>query len=439
MTTPDDSLPYSEDSEKAILSVLMQLPDMAEDVAAELHDQHFYHPANKLLFQTLMRAHAEGRPCDLVGITTFTMDLGIIDNVGGPGTLADIYSFLPTYAHYPYYRDILIQKEKVRAFLIRLDEAKKEALEIGHEDPSALIQKTQDGMGEILKADPTKKDETFKEQLRSYVDVLEARILGHAETGIPTRWDRWNAVFGGITPTMWTISAFPGCGKTALAQNLAEDVLAHDAEVIWFSYEMSKTETIDRLVCAKARIPSQKIFFPKNNPMDNREAAHVMASIKGMLGHNLHLRCDPTLTIEQIVTEVRRMKRKRPNLKLAIIDYLQLIPTKKEFKQRSEQVAYISRTAKRDIQAANEICCVMLSQLNDEGKTLDSRAPIQDSSCIVRIEPEFSETVKNREVIHPAGIRVGKNRNLPSGELLKMRLNGQFFTFEEYAPDVVKQ
>lgn len=133
------------------------------------------------------------------------------------------------------------------------------------------------------------------------------------------------------------------------------------------------------------------------------------------------------------------MKRKRPNLKLAIIDYLQLIPTKKEFKQRSEQVAYISRTAKRDIQAANEICCVMLSQLNDEGKTLDSRAPIQDSSCIVRIEPEFSETVKNREIVHPAGIRVGKNRNLPSGELLKMRLNGQFFTFEEYAPDVVKQ
>lgn len=438
--TEASALPYSDEAEKAILSVLMQSPHRAEDISVELREEHFYNPINRLLFQTLLRCHAEGRPMDLVGLSHYMIQVGMIDKVGGPATLTEIYAFIPTTGHYVYYRDILLREEKIRSFLLALEDARKNTMELGHEDPLPLIQSTQDAIGEILKGDSSKKDESFKEQLVDYIDSLEARILGETETAIPTRWRRWNKVFGGITPTMWMIRAFPASGKSSLAQNMVEDVLASGKEVLWYSYEMGKMETIDRMVCAKARIPSEKVFFPKGNPMNNEEVKHVMSSIRSMLEQKLHLRCNPTWTVEQIVVETRRMKRKHPNLALVVIDYLQIIPTKKDFgAKRSDQVAYISRTIKRDIQAANEVACVILSQLNDDGKTLDSRAPEQDCSCIVTIEKEHTEVVRGKSTTYPAGVRVNKNRNLPSGELLKLKLNGQFFTFEEYHPETVQQ
>ena len=441
MNTPDltSALPFSDEGEKAILSTLMQYPQKAEDVASELTEDHFYHPINRLLFSTLLICHGEGRPMDLVGMTHYLMDAGLMDKVGGPATLTDLYSFLPTHAHYYYYRDILVQKLKLRQFLSGLEEARKNALEIGHEDPVLLIQSTLDTIDKILKDDPNKKDPAFKEQLNEYVDVLEKRILGQVQTGIPSRWPSWNRAFGGITPTMFTICAYQKSGKTSLVQNLAEDVLEKEYGVLWFNYEMSKTETIDRLVCAKSRVPSEKVFFPMQNIMSKEEAKKVMQAISGMKKQKLHLRCEPTWTLEKLVIETRRMIRKHPEIRLVIIDYLQIIPTKKEFKNRSEQVAYISRTVKREIQAAHEVAVVILSQLNDDGKTLDSRAPLQDSSCVLTIEREHTETVKGKTTTYPAGIRVNLNRNLQAGQLLKIRLDGQFFTFEEYTPDVVKQ
>ncbi|WP_075090032.1 DnaB-like helicase C-terminal domain-containing protein [Verrucomicrobium spinosum] len=161
-----------------------------------------------------------------------------------------------------------------------------------------------------------------------------------------------------------------------------------------------------------------------------------------MMNFGLHLRCEPTWTVEQIVAETRAMKRRNANLKLVVVDYLQLVPTAKDFgAKRSDQVAYISRTLKRDVSAANGIAVVVLSQLNDDGKTLDSRAPGQDASNVLFIEQagETRDPVTRKAVKKEGGLRVAKNRNGPRGHLLPIRLEGASFCFEEREMGVVRQ
>jgi replicative DNA helicase len=440
MNLTAQSIPYSLSTEQGVLSCYLQSPKrLLPDAAVDVPLDYFYHPANRIIYEVLLGFIQNDKPIDLVSLSHYLIDAGLIDKIGGPATLADLYSFVPTPAHYEYYLGILKQKDHQRKILAGCQEIHEEALKLGDDDASELLTKACDTFQKIGSSSGDKKEVQFSDQLTAYVDTLEDRILGKVQTGIPSRWRAWNKAFGGITPTMWTVCAFPKSGKTALAQNMAEDVLASGAEVLWYSYEMGETETIDRLVCAKSRVSSEKIFFPMQNPMTKEEAKAAMQAIGSMKNNKLHLRCEPTWTIEKIVAETRRMVRRNPGIRLIIIDYLQLVPTKKDFKNRSEQVAYISRTTKRDIQAANGIACVMLSQLNDDGKTLDSRAPLQDSSCVVTIEREHSEVIKGKTIEYPAGIRVNLNRNLSAGQLLKLKLNGQFFTFEEYQPDTVKQ
>lgn len=440
MTPLDVSLPYLDDAEKGVLSALFFSPNLASQAHAHLRDEYFHRPENLLLFQTIKTMVAEDRPIELPSVSSFCFDTGIMDKVGGPGGLADICNFIPTADTFDYYKDLLIQKAKQRSILKTCAEIHGQAACLGHEDPSDLISSAAERFFEISKNEQSQKETSWKEKLRAYIDNWEDRALGKKDTGIPMRWPSWNETFGGLTPRMWLVCAYPSEGKSALAQNIVEDVLAHGGDVLWFSYEMDETEIIDRMVSSMAKLESHKVFFPSQVKLQREDTKRITTAIADMDNFGLHLRCEPTWTIEQIVSETRAMKRKNANLKLVVCDYMQLVPTAGKYNSRSEQMAHVSRTFKRDVSGANGIAALMLSQLNDDGKTLDSRAPGQDASNVLFIESEAQvKDNRGQTKVTKAGLRVSKNRNGKRGHALPIRLNGECFTFEEYHPQVVRQ
>lgn len=439
--TPETApaLPSNHEAEKALLSCLLQSVDRIHQAQQDFADEHFYHPACLLLFQSLKQMVMESVPLELPAIMGWLIDRELIDKCGGPGELGDLYSFTPTAAHYSYYRDILHQKSKQRALICSLEASLVDAKGVGDGDVEPVLSGAAERLFLISK-ETQKRDVPFKEKILSHLDVLEARAQGTLETGIPTRWPSLNRLFGGLTPRMWLICGYPSDGKSTLAQNLVEDVLNAGFEVLWFVYEMDETEVMDRLVSSRSQVDSSKVFFPRDNPLKREEQKRMSQAVMELAQQGLHLRCEPTWTIEQMVSETRALKRRNPKLKLVVGDYLQLIPTKKDFgSRRADQVAYISRMFKRDISAANEIAAIMLSQLNDDGKVLDSRAATQDASNIMMIEPEVEADPKNKVQKRNAALFCPKNRNGVKRKRLPIRLNGSVFTFEEYHPDTVKQ
>lgn len=430
---PTRSLPMDQEAEKGVLSCFLNTPALVGEAIANLPDDAFYHPANRQLYQVMKRMHADGKPVEYIAITNYTRDTGLLDKIGGAGVLSELLNFVPTPTHYPYYTGILRDKLKLRRVITACTDTVAAAYE-HQEDVSAFMSGVAERYFELTRQNQSVGRKAFKDIVGDYMEIWEKRMRGEIETGIPTRWSSFNATFGGITPHMWLICGYPSDGKSSLAQNLAEDTLAHGGEVLWFHYESNETEVVDRLMTARTQLPSQKIFFPQNG-VERKEMHAITRACGDMVKWGLHLRCEATWTVEQIVAETRSMRLKH-DIRLVIVDYLQLIPSGREFgNNRAQEVAYMSATLKQG-SASMVLPFVIMSQLNDDGKTRESRAPNQDAHNVVFIVAPQPEQKDDRgrttAPAKPGGLRVVKNRNGKRGDLLPISMpdKGTFTFFE---------
>lgn len=433
MNQPQDitnSLPFAPDMEKGLLSCFINAPaSLLPDARSTVPPEWFYHPAFRLIFETMLARFEAGHPVDYLSFCQYATDSGLIDKMGGQGMLAEILDFVPTPAHYGWYKSVVRDKATLRRLIEFFTKGASECYTAVDEIP-ALLGRLTEGFIQLSKQGQDTGRKSFKQILYDYADAWERRAKGETPVGIPTRWRCFNSTFGGITPTFWLIAGFPSDGKSTLVQNMAEDAIAHRKHVLWFSYEMSETELCDRLVTSHSQLDSQEVFFPQNGV--SRDAQHKIGrAVADMAGWGMHLRCEATWTCEQIVAEARALSMKH-DLGLVIVDYLQLVPPSGRGgpENRSQEVALMSRAFKL-ASLALKMPFVVLSQLNDDGKTKESRAPNQDASNILFIEKEHTTKDKGKEKTFPACLRVVKNRNGKRGHCLPIRLCGQNFTFNE--------
>ncbi len=416
------TLPRSDEAETGLLSCLMANPlALCPDCKVNVPDDHFHHAGYRLLYAEILAAHDHAIPISPPTLSQWMKDRGTLDSIGGEVILHELLDFNPAPAFYPHYIGILRDKWLLRRTAQACTLGAQKCYE-HHENVPDAVASICGAIFDTVKPELSKGHKSFKTHVAEYVDTWQKRVTGEIEAGIPTRWTCFNTTFGGITKTMWVVAAFPSMGKSTLGQNMIEDVLAHAKHAIWYSYEMDETECMDRLMVSRTQIESQKVLFPAMHPMQREDERKISRAVTEMQNWGLHLRCEPTWTIEQIEADVKALCAKHP-IGLVVIDYLQLVQTDKTFGTRAEQVAYISRRIKLRVSAQNRVAALVLSQLNDDGRILDSRAATQDGANIMTIEGE-------------KGIKVIKNRNGPKGHLLPLRLNGALFTFEEGAPYV---
>lgn len=420
------ALPNAPEAEQGLLSCFLSTQSLLDDAAACVPPEWLYSPSRRLLYIEMLELHGAGHPVEYIAISQHLQDKGLMDKIGGQGTLAELLDFVPSPAHYGYYKSLLKDKATLRSLIAVLEESRV-SCDGHHEDVPGLLASVTEKFFTLSKQQDSKDRKEFKDIIAQYVDTWEDRMMGRIPTGIPTRWPAFNSTFGGITPRLWLIAGFPSDGKSALLQNMVEDSLSHGKHVLWFSYEMDETEIVDRLMTAKTGLDSQNVFFPQNGV--SRDATTKITRAVGELQKlPLHLRCEATWTADQIVSEARRMMLKYP-IGLVAIDYLQLVPNDKKFNTRADEVAYMSRAFKLG-SASLQIPFIILSQLNDDGKTKESRAPNQDASNILFIEsPPPTADRKGNLVESKKGLRVVKNRNGKRGDLLPIRLCGPTFSF----------
>lgn len=425
-TDPLRGMPRSDDAERGVLSCFLQNPEeLFSDARLILSPEAFYHAGNRLLFEELLAFEAapEKKPLDLVTLSQWLLDRKLMDQIGGPATLAELYNFVPTPAHYSHYCGILRDKLLLRSIVKECSATIQACYE--HEDaPREVASGICTRLLDTLSPRQLERRQSFDAMLFEYTAEFRKRMKGETDAALPSRWPSFNRTFGGITPTLWLISGYPSQGKSTLAQNLVEDVVHAGRQAAWYSYEMNPTECIDRLMVSDTSVDPRKIFFPKDHPPTSQEQDRITDTLVKMHGWGLHLRTDASLTIEDIDADVRLLKTKH-DLALVVIDYAQLVPTSaKKFHTRAEEMAHVSRSCKR-ISRVHGVAIVLLSQQNDEGRTLDSRAFTQDASNYLILEDPHGD--------HEGGLRVTKNRNGQRGDLLPITLDGKRFQFVERA------
>ena len=261
--------------------------------------------------------------------------------------------------------------------------------------------------------------------------------------GLSTGFAKFDELTGGMHGgDLCIIAARPSMGKTALALNIAQHVaLKNKQTVAIFSLEMSKESLLTRMLCAAARVDSQRF-----------RAGFLSQDERRKLNHALHELVEAPLYIDDTAgthlmdmhAKLRRLQQER-KLGLVIVDYLQLMTAHGRFENRNQEVSALSRGMKMLAKELN-VPMMVLSQLSRAVETRqgDHRPQLSDLRESGSIEQDadvvgfiFREEVYHREREDLRGLAeliVAKQRNGPVGTVNLVFLHAQT-KFENRAED----
>ncbi len=186
-----------------------------------------------------------------------------------------------------------------------------------------------------------------------------------------------------------------------------------------FSLEMSKVEITMRLLSAEAQIPLNHIRKGTMSEEDWTRVANKMATISSA---PLYIDDSPNLTMMEIRAKARRLKQKH-DLKLIVIDYLQLMTSGKKVESRQLEVSEFSRQIKL-LAKELHVPVVAMSQLNRGPEQRTDKKPMvsdlresgsleQDADIVILLHREDIYD-KESARLGEADFIVAKNRNGPT-------------------------
>ncbi|GHJ12343.1 hypothetical protein TPA0908_03380 [Micromonospora sp. AKA38] len=258
-------------------------------------------------------------------------------------------------------------------------------------------------------------------------------------------------------------SMIPTHNSTAsmdFARNAA--IRANQAAAI-FSLEMSKVEIVMRLLSAEARVPLHVLRSGQLSDDDWTKLARCMGEISEA---PLFVDDTPSMNLMEIRAKARRLKQKH-DLKLIVVDYLQLMTSPKRTESRQQEVADLSRGLKL---LAKEVECpvIAVSQLNRGPEQRTDKRPqlsdLRESGCLtadtrlIRADDNSEVTLGEllatkakdipvwaldeslrytaRTLTHafPSGTREVFRMTLASGKQIEATANHPFLTFGGWMP-----
>ena len=170
--------------------------------------------------------------------------------------------------------------------------------------------------------------------------------------------------------------------NSTLALDIARSAaIKHNLATVVFSLEMSRTEITMRLLSAESTIPLQLM---RKGTMRDSDWTKIAETHGRLNDAPLFIDDSPNMSLMEIRAKCRRLKQ-RHNLKLVIVDYLQLMSSGKRVESRQQEVAEFSRALKL-LAKELEVPVIALSQLNRGPEQRTDKKPqmsdLRESGCL---------------------------------------------------------
>ncbi len=256
--------------------------------------------------------------------------------------------------------------------------------------------------------------------------------------GVPTGFADLDDLTTGLhSGQMIIVAARPAMGKSTFALDLCRSAsIANNLTSCFFSLEMTRSEITMRLLSAEAKIPLNHI---RNGNMQEGDWDKLARHMGKVSSAPMFIDDSPNMTMMEIRAKARRLKQ-RHDLKLMVIDYLQLMTSGKKVESRQLEVAEFSRALKL---LAKELVVrvIAISQLNGGPEQRTDKRPQmsdlresgsieQDADMVILLHRDRSDPSREGE----ADVIVAKHRNGPTANIT-VAFQGHFSRFVDMAHD----
>lgn len=367
--TADDvtrALPHALGPEKSLLSSMLQDPQEYIGAAIEerLTAEHFYLPAHRTLFAFLITLFEEGTEVELVSLVQRLLDKGLLDRVGGPSTLTDLYTYAPSPGHFRHHLQHVKDKFVLRAIIQNSNEAIAQAYD-APDEVAALLDTVEAKMLAIRESSETNKAPTICMSVKEVIHEFELFLTGDKKTpGLTTGFDELDRMSGGLkNGEVFVVAARPSMGKTSLMMNIVEHICLCDSKPsMVFSCEMTAFQLVQRLIFSRGKFSISHLsrgYTPTKGDLLRLKRAAIETSAA-----KLFIDDTSGISINELRAKARRKKRDE-NIQFIAIDYLQLMKsrTKQAENSREREIAEISAGIK-GLAKELSIPILILAQLN---------------------------------------------------------------------------
>jgi replicative DNA helicase len=399
--------------ERSVLSSIIFEPSYYADAAERLTSRDLYLPAHQAIFAAMGDLSAEQVPID----EEFLRKRLTKNNLYNEDVLLDVLAATPlsnTYAYIDEIKELALKRE-----LIKLTTEVKRVVFEEQLDATESIDCVQKRLFELSGDTGTKRFRSGDEIVESTLERIKInKARGNKLIiGLDTGFYGLNRMTNGFNAgDMIVLGARPSMGKTAFAMNIVANVLRNGEGAAIFSLEMSAEDLALRLLSINTSIPMSKI---KIGDLTDDEWARMSAAADSLARSKLFVDDDSSLSIGKLRSRLRHLKMQRPEVKLAVVDYIGLMADQNRVEtNRQQQISDISRGIKilaREL----DIPILALCQLNRGLEAREEKRPKladiresgsieQDADIVMFIHREDVYTAKEEKERKKAAAKTGK-------------------------------
>ena len=437
---PSIKPPQNLDAEKSLLGAILIDREALNKVADFLGPQDFYSRAHQIIYEAMLSLFEKHEPIDLLSLSNKLEEMSHLNDIGGSSYLTSIANSVPTSAHVATYGKIVQRKKMLRDLI----STAQEIAVMGHHEDEDIESLLDSAEQKIFSVSQKSLSHSFAHLGNSLNEAMER--ISNQDSGIlrgyATKHKYLDDTLGGLQKSdLIILAARPSVGKTAFAIDIALKVAEQDVPVGIFSMEMSLDQVIDRFIATKAGVSLWKLRTGKLSH-EGDDFLRITAACDELKKMPIFIDDASSPNILQMRAMARRLKSEF-GLGLLIVDYLQLMTTRRSYDSPVQQVTEISRGLK-GLAKELGIPIIALSQLSRaieqrEGHKprlsdlRDSGSIEQDADVVMFIHREDKinfEKAKEQNKLNFAQLIIAKHRNGPTGEV-EFRIDPESLRFLE--------
>ena len=442
--TLERGLPSNLDAERFVLGSILIDDSAFIPVAGLLSAADFSLETHRRIFSRMTELNSRGEKVDRVTLANELMKHSQLESCGGLTYLVSLDDGLPQLSNLDSYVRIVRDKAILRRIILTSQKL-IERCTMGEDEPDEILAAAEE---ELLKLGEARAREALvspKQIIDEYEGGLNAFLDPSKRIkGLSTGFTKFDEKTGGLHEgELIIIAARPAMGKTALALNIATHVaLKNNKTVAIFSLEMSKESLLTRMLCAAARVDSQKF---RAGYLNQEERRLLAAKAQEFTQAPIFIDDSANTNLMDIHAKLRRLGAEH-GLGLVVVDYLQLMSGRGRFENRVQEVSSLSRGLKL-MSKELKVPILVLSQLSRAPETRqgDHRPQLSDlrESGSIEQDADIVAFIFREEIYKPdradlrglADLMLAKQRNGPTG-VIKLVFLHTLTKFENAAADL---
>lgn len=415
-------MPNSLEAEQSVIGSMIMDKEAIVIASETLIKEDFYHQQYGILFEAMIELYNEEQPVDVVTLQNRLREKDVPAELSSMEFVGELVTAVPTSANIKYYANIVKEKATLRK-LIKVNEEIANECYLQNESVDDIMADTEKKIFNLLQNKSGGDYVPIKTVVINALEKIEqASKTKGSVTGIATGFVDLDYRMSGLQPSdLILVAARPSMGKTAFVLNIAQYVAFHsDLCTAIFSLEMSKEQLVNRLFSLESRVDAQLL---RSGNLADADWEKLIEGA-GTIGRSKLIIDDtPGISISELRSKCRKYKLEH-DLKLIIIDYLQLMSGNGKTDSRQQEISDISRSLKSLARELN-VPVIALSQLSRQVEQRPDHRPMlsdlresgaieQDADVVMFIyrDDYYNKDTPDKNI---AEIIIAKQRNGPIG------------------------